>query len=92
MHSLKQIEKQQVGLRIPTYLVKEMDELTSDYDINRSTFITEAIQSFIKEQKQKIFYEGLEQAVKEMKMMMDGKLPKITLQETIDELRNNRDF
>ncbi|MBW5291356.1 MAG: hypothetical protein Rsou_0055 [Candidatus Ruthia sp. Asou_11_S2] len=88
MHSLKQIEKQQVGLRLPTYLVKEMDELTSDYDINRSTFIAEAIQSFIKEQKEKIFYEGLEQAVKEMKMMMDGKLPKTTLTDLIIELKN----
>ncbi|WP_225879323.1 hypothetical protein [Isorropodon fossajaponicum symbiont] len=66
-----------------------MDELTSDYDINRSTFIAEAIQSFIKEQKEKIFYGGLEQAVKEMKMMMmDGKLPKTTLTDLIIELKN----
>ncbi|SMN00235.1 hypothetical protein SPONL_1139 [uncultured Candidatus Thioglobus sp.] len=88
MHSLKQIEKQQVGLRIPTYLVKEIDELTRNYDINRSAFITEAVQSFIKEQKEKIFYEGLEQAVKEMKMMIDGELPKATLTDLIAELKD----
>ncbi|SMN17506.1 hypothetical protein CRYPA_89 [uncultured Candidatus Thioglobus sp.] len=88
MYSLKQMEKQQVGLRIPTYLVKKIDELTSDYDINRSAFITEVIQSFIKEQKEKIFYEGLEQAIKEMKMMMEGELPKATLKDLITELRN----
>ncbi|BBB23938.1 conserved hypothetical protein [Isorropodon fossajaponicum endosymbiont JTNG4] len=83
------MKSNRLGLSLPTYLVKEMDELTSDYDINRSTFIAEAIQSFIKEQKEKIFYGGLEQAVKEMKMMMmDGKLPKTTLTDLIIELKN----
>ncbi|SMN15890.1 hypothetical protein CRYPA_1851 [uncultured Candidatus Thioglobus sp.] len=51
MHSLKQLETKQIGFRMPTYLVEEIDELTKGFDINRSTFIVEAIRRALKEQK-----------------------------------------
>jgi predicted transcriptional regulator len=89
MHALKELETKQIGLRLSKHLVNEVDDLISDYDINRSTFITEAITDFVAKQKEKIFYDGLEEAVKEMKMMMDGDLPKTTLDDLINELDYN---
>jgi hypothetical protein len=43
MHSLEQLKKQQVGLRLPVYLVEKLDALTEKYDLNRTDIITESI-------------------------------------------------
>ncbi|SFV87773.1 hypothetical protein MNB_SUP05-SYMBIONT-5-536 [hydrothermal vent metagenome] len=71
---------------MPTYLLEEVDELTKDYNVNRSTYITEAIKAFNKQQKEDQFYEGLGEAMQEVKLMIDGKIPKISAQSLLDEI------
>lgn len=34
MHTLNQLEKQQVELRLPKYLIDEIDNFTKQYNIN----------------------------------------------------------
>ena len=92
MHSVEQLEKQQVGLRLPKYLVEEIDAFTEEYAVNRTDIITEAVKSYIEEQKEKMFYEGFEKGVKELKEILDGKKDKselTTLDELIDELEHS---
>ncbi len=92
MHSLAQLEKQQVGLRLPKYLVDDIDEFTEQFSLNRTDIITEALKSYIAEQKEKMFYESFEQSAKELKEVLDGKKSQselTTLDELIDELENS---
>ncbi len=89
MHNLEQLEKKQVGLRLPKYLIDDIDAFTEQFSLNRTDIITEALKSYITEQKEKIFYTGIEEALKEVKLMVDGKLPKTTLGDLIDELDSN---
>ena len=92
MHSLAQLEKQQVGLRLPKYLVDDIDEFTEQFSLNRTDIITEALKSYIAEQKEKMFYENFEQSAKELKTILDGKVDAselTTLDALIDELEHN---
>ena len=92
MHSISQLEKQQVGLRLPKYLIEEIDAFTEEYAVNRTDIITEAVKSYIQEQKEKRFYENFEKGVKELKEILDGKKDKFqltTLDELIDELEHS---
>ena len=92
MHSLTQLEKQQVGLRLPKYLVDDIDEFTKMFSINRTDIIIEAIKSYINEQKTNMFYEKFDSSCKELKKIKDGKLDLENLQsldELIDELENS---
>ncbi len=92
MHSISQLEKQQVGLRLPKYLIEEIDAFTEEYAVNRTDIIMEAIKSYIQEQKEKMFYENFEKGVKELKEILDGKKDKsqlTTLDELIDELEHS---
>ena len=92
MHSISQLEKQQVGLRLPKYLIEEIDAFTEEYAVNRTDIIMEAIKSYIQEQKEKRFYENFEKGVKELKEILDGKKDKsqlTTLDELIDELEHS---
>jgi metal-responsive CopG/Arc/MetJ family transcriptional regulator len=89
VYSLKQLEKQQVGLRLPAYLVEEMDEFTKQFALNRTDIITEAIKSYLVAQKEKMFYEGFDSACKEVVRMQKGELKEGTLSELIDELNHN---
>lgn len=86
MHSLSQLEKQQVGLRLPKYLVEEMDELTKQFSINRTDIISEAISAYIADQKAKLFYEGFDTSCKELKTAATTQ----TLDALIDELEHTR--
>lgn len=86
MHNLSQLEKQQVGLRLPKYIVDELDELTKQFSLNRTDIVTEAIKSYIADQKSKLFYESFDTSCQELKSMLDGNLPQTTLRELIDEL------
>lgn len=89
MHSISQLEKQQVGLRLPKYLVEEIDALTESYSVNRTDIITEAIQSYLKEQKAKQFYDAFDESCKEIRAIEEGKTDKSnlkTLDALIDEL------
>jgi predicted DNA-binding protein len=86
MHNLSQLEKQQVGLRLPKYIIDEIDELTKQFSLNRTDIVTEAIKSYIADQKSKLFYESFDTSCQELKTMLDGNLPQTTLRELIDEL------
>ena len=92
MHTLMQLEKQQVGLRLPRYLVEDIDEFTKMFTLNRTDIIIEAIKSYINEQKTCIFYEQFDNSCKELKKIVDSEKSFNNLQsldELIDELKNN---
>ena len=92
MHTLLQLEKQQVGLRLPKYLVDEIDAFTKEYSLNRTDIIIEAVKSYVNEQKAKIFYDEFDGSIKELKSVLSSKEEAKKLQsldELIDELDNN---
>lgn len=89
MYTLAQLEKQQIGLRIPQYLIEEIDEFTKQFAINRTDIVIEALRSYLNEQKSRIFYEKFDNSVQEAKLMIEGKLPETTLGDLIDELNDN---
>jgi len=72
MHSISQLEKQQVGLRLPKYLIEEIDAFTNQFAINRTDVIIEAISSYISEQKANMFYTNFDRASKELKKSLDN--------------------
>jgi predicted DNA-binding protein len=86
MHNLSQLKKQQVGLRLPKYIIDEIDELTKQFSLNRTDIVTEAIKAYVADQKSKLFYESFDTSCKELKSMLDGNLPQTTLRELINEL------
>ncbi|KIM04237.1 MAG: hypothetical protein KN64_08585 [Sulfurovum sp. AS07-7] len=89
MYPLEQIEKQQVGLRLPKYLIEQIDEFTKEYSLNRSEIITESIKAFIEEQKAKKIYDSFEVSCKELKSVINTGDTKLqTLDELIDELND----
>ena len=87
MNSLEQLEKQQVGLRLPKYLVDDIDEFTKHFSVNRTDVIVEAIKSYVSEQKANIFYEEFDRSCKELKNSKKGMLK--TVDALIDELDNS---
>ena len=90
MHGIDKLEKQQVGLRLPKYLIEEIDEFTKEYALNRSEIITESIKVFISEQKSKKLYNSFETSAKELKEILDNQddTHLDTLGDFIDELDN----
>ena len=90
MHSISQLEKQQVGLRLPKYLVEEIDAFTTQFSINRTDVIVEAISSYISEQKANIFYNDFNTGCKELKNSLDTNNTDTlkSLDELIDELEH----
>ena len=86
MHSIPQLEKQQVGLRLPKYLVEEIDAFTNQFSINRTDVIIEAISSYISEQKANIFYSNFDAASKELQYSLDSN--DTTSIKSLDELIN----
>lgn len=89
MHSLAQLQKQQVGLRLPVYLVEQIDEFTEKYALNRTDIIIESIKSYIAEQEAQEFYNEFDKGCKQLKEILDD--PKKadnlqTLDEFLDEL------
>ncbi|HIP47043.1 MAG TPA: hypothetical protein EYG95_05740 [Campylobacterales bacterium] len=87
MNSLEQLEKQQVGLRLPKYLVDDIDEFTKEFSLNRTDIIVEAIRSYIERQKSNKLYENFDMACKELKDR--DKHSHQTLDGLIDELDNS---
>ena len=85
MHSLAEIEKQQVGLRLQKYLVDEIDELTKVFSVNRTDIIVEAIKSYVTKEKENIIYDGIENACIELREIRDGKR-KLSTVDTLDGL------
>jgi len=84
MHSLAQLQKQQVGLRLPKYLVEQMDEFTKKYDLNRTDIIIESIKSYMEQQEAQEFYDEFDKGCKELKDILDDPKKADELQ-TIDE-------
>ncbi|NPA73216.1 MAG: ribbon-helix-helix domain-containing protein [Epsilonproteobacteria bacterium] len=89
MHNISQLSKQQVGLRLPRYLVDEIDELSRQFSINKTDIITEAISSYIKEQKALLFYDDFDKSCKELKSAIDTKSDLRSLDDLIDELEDS---
>lgn len=90
MIGLKELQKQQVGLRLPKYLIDEIDEYTKEYALNRSEIITESIKAFILEQKTQKIYGSFDLACKELKPILEtGEKSKLqSLDGLIDELEH----
>ena len=92
MHTLTELQKQQVGLRLPKYLIDDIDEFTKAYSLNRTDIIVEAVKSYIAEQKAKIFYDEFEGSLQELQSVLSSTKKQSELQsldELIDELENN---
>ena len=85
MHSLAQLQKQQVGLRLPVYLIEQIDELTKEYNLNRTDIIIESIKSYIERQEAQKLYDEFDTACKELKEVLDNPKKADELQ-TLDEL------
>ena len=86
MYTLAQLEKQQVGLRIPKYLVDDIEEFTKKFSVNRTDIIVEAIKSYIQIQNEELFYSQFDKSCKEAKAMIDGEMEEKSLSGLIDEL------
>jgi metal-responsive CopG/Arc/MetJ family transcriptional regulator len=89
MHHIELLRKKQVGLRLPEYLLQELDELSAEYDLNRSEIILEAIRAYLEEQKTRHFYSEFEQAAKELKAAVQGDECGQTLQDLLHELEDH---
>jgi len=91
MYDISQLEKQQVGLRLPKYLVEEIDEFVGQYLVNRTDIITEAIKSYLVKQKEKEFYKSFDNSCKELKEVLDNpnKVAQLkSFEDLIDELED----
>ncbi|MEA3522735.1 MAG: hypothetical protein U9R50_07150 [Campylobacterota bacterium] len=89
MHSLAQLQKQQVGLRLPVYLIEQMDEFTKEYNLNRTDIIIESIKSYMAEQEAQEFYKSFDASCKELREVLDDpkKADELqTIEEFLDEL------
>ena len=91
MHNLSQLQKQQVGLRLPKYLIDDIDEFTKHFSLNRTDVIVEAVKSYVSEQKAKMFYDEFDESCKELKRVTKNSDSSnlSTLSELIDELEHN---
>ena len=88
MYSLTQLQKQQVGLRLPRYLIEQIDEFTQKYKLNRTDIITESIKSYLQKQEEEDFYDNFDKGCKELKDILSN--PKNseklqTIEEFLDE-------
>jgi len=85
MHTLAQLKKQQVGLRLPVYLIEQIDEFTKEYNLNRTDIIIESIKSYLEKQEAQKLYDEFDMACKELKEVLDDPKKADELQ-TLDEL------
>ena len=89
MYTLNQLEKQQVGLRLPRYLIEQLDELASNHSLNRSDLIFEAVRSYIERQKAEVFYQEFDESLQELNAIQQGKqTAELSLSELISDLEN----
>ncbi len=51
MHSLAQLQKQQVGLRLPVYLIEQIDVIREEYNLTRTDIIIESIKYYLEKQE-----------------------------------------
>ncbi len=89
MHSLVELKKQQIGLKLPKYLVNDIDLFTKQFSINRTDIIIEAIKSYLTNQKEEVFYNEFNSASQELKNSLENNNVELqTLDGMIDEIRN----
>ena len=86
MYTLAQLEKQQVGLRIPKYLVDDIEEFTKKFSVNRTDIIVEAIKSYIQIQNEDLFYSNFDKSCNEATTIIGGGMEENSLSGLIDEL------
>ncbi len=89
MRPLTQLRKKQVGLRLPEYLVNDIDSLAQEHQLNRSDVIIESIKSYIQLQADNEFINSFDKSCKELKEIIKNpeKSNSLkTLDDLIDEL------
>lgn len=86
MHTISGLKKQQVGVRMPTYLLNDIDKISNKYKVNRSEILIESAKNYVASVKEKEVHKRLEEAMKEAKLMIDGKIPSIDARSLLDEL------
>lgn len=82
MYTLEQLEKQQIGLRLPQYMIDEIDEFTQQFSVNRTDIVMEALRSYITEQKANLLYE--KELLKRSDEVKSGKVKPISRDEAFD--------
>jgi len=83
MHTIEQLEKQQIGLRLPQYMIDDIDEFTEKFSVNRTDIIMEALRSYIAKQKEfMIDYE--EELLTRVNEIKSGKVKPISRDEAFD--------
>ncbi|SHA08069.1 hypothetical protein BTHERMOSOX_864 [Bathymodiolus thermophilus thioautotrophic gill symbiont] len=86
MHSIPELETQQVNLNIPTYLLNDIDEITEKYKVDRSEVLIEAAKSYVASIVEQDVHERLYKAFQEVRQMREGKTPKTSARSLLDEL------
>ena len=86
MHTLSKLQKQQVGLRLPKYLIERVDELSQEYGLNRTDIITESIRSYIAQQEVEEFSNSFDRSCKELQSAIKNGEELQSLDQLIDEL------
>ena len=82
MHTIQQLEKQQIGLRLPQYMIDDIDEFTKKFSVNRTDIVMEALRSYIYEQKEHLQYE--EELLKRVNEVKNNKVTPISRNEAFD--------
>ncbi|WP_122951381.1 hypothetical protein [Bathymodiolus thermophilus thioautotrophic gill symbiont] len=86
MHSIQELETQQVNLNIPTYLLNDIDEITEKYKVDRSEVLIEAAKSYVASIVEQDVHERLYKAFQGVRQMREGKTPKTSARSLLDEL------
>jgi len=81
MYTIKQLEKQQIGLRLPQYMIDEIDEFTQQFSVNRTDIVMEALRSYIVQQKAELYEKELLTRVNDVK---NGNVKPISRDEAFD--------
>jgi metal-responsive CopG/Arc/MetJ family transcriptional regulator len=89
MRSVEQLKTKQVGLKLPVYLLDDLEEITEESSVSRSTIITEAVRFYLEEYQKRKVHQGLKEALTGVKLVQEGKLPRNTLEDLIDELNDD---
>jgi len=84
MYNLQQLEKQQIGLRLPKYLIDEIDEFTKQFSVNRTDIVIEALRAYIEEQKEKFLFE--KELLNRVSDIKNNKLTPLSRDEVFDGL------
>ena len=90
MYNIQQLEKQQIGLKIPQYLIEEIDNFTKQFSINRTDIIIEALRSYISEQKKHLLYE--QELLNRVNEIKSAKIKPISRDEAFDGIEESHNF